>query len=92
MAVQALVKRLLLDVLKPLLPNSLEFARQLVLEVPSCRFKICVVEVDSQTETLEVEVIGNSILVDDVLKAITNMSATVHSIDEVEVEAAEALS
>ncbi len=86
MAHQALTKRIILDVLKPLQPNALEFSRQLAEEIPNCRFIVRVVEVDSQTESLLVEITGDAIPVEDIYSVITKLSATVHSIDEVEVE------
>ena len=86
MAHQAFTKRIILDVLKPLQPNALEFTRHLAEEIPNCRFIVKVVEVDSQTESLLVEINGDEIPVEDIYSVITKLSSTVHSIDEVEVE------
>lgn len=86
MAHQALIKRIILDVLKPLQPNALEFTRHLAEEIPHCRFIVRVVEVDSQTESLLVEITGDALPIEDIYSVITKLSATVHSIDEVEVE------
>jgi hypothetical protein len=86
MAQVALTKRIILDVLKPLQPNALEFARHLAEEIPNCRFIVKVAEVDRQTESLLVEIIGDEIHAEDIYSVITKLSATVHSIDEVEVE------
>lgn len=86
MAHEALTKRIILDVLKPLQPNALEFTRHLAEEIPNCRFMVRVVEVDSQTESLVVEITGDAIPVEEIYSVITKLSASVHSVDEVEVE------
>lgn len=86
MAHETFTKRIILDVLKPLQPNTLEFTRHLAEAIPNCRFIVKVVEVDSQTESLLVEITGDSLPVEDIYVVITKLSATVHSIDEVEVE------
>jgi len=80
-----LIRRLVLDVLKPHHPNVLEFGKVLAgqgdLEV-----KLTVVEMDDQTETLQVTISGPDIDFDRVQAAITGFGASLHSIDEVEVE------
>lgn len=78
------VRRLVLDILKPHHPNSLEFACRLS---ESCigQIKVTVKEVDEQTESILVEVAGNDISFNDIQTAITAMGASLHSIDEVEV-------
>ncbi|OZG74789.1 hypothetical protein BTA51_05685 [Hahella sp. CCB-MM4] len=81
---QISVRRVVLDVLKPLQPNALEFARQVSGAAKGCQVKVRVVEVDSQTESLMVEISGNFVPVDDVITMIRDSGATVHSIDEVE--------
>lgn len=78
------VRRLLLDILKPHQPNALEFARRLAQE-GSERIKVTVLEVDDRTETLQVEVVGDDISFEQIETAITDMGASLHSIDEVEV-------
>ncbi len=81
---QISIRRVVLDVLKPLQPNALDFTRQLTGAAKGCQVKISVVEVDSQTESLIVEVSGDSVPVDEVIAMIRDRGATVHSIDEVE--------
>ncbi|WP_026180429.1 DUF211 domain-containing protein [Hahella ganghwensis] len=83
---QILVKRVVLDVLKPLQPNALDFTRQLTTSAGGCQVKVQVVEVDSQTESLMVEVTGENVPVDRIIEVIRGTGATVHSIDEVEAE------
>lgn len=80
-----LVKRLVLDILKPHHPNSLEFSR-LLAEQGCQRVKLTVLEMDDKTETLQVEISGDSLDFDRIKAAIDDFGASLHSIDEVEVE------
>ena len=79
------IKRLLLDVLKPHQPNVLEFGR-LLAEPGEHRVKVTVVEMDDQTETLQIVVEGPDIDFDRIQATIADLGASLHSIDEVEVE------
>jgi len=45
------VQRIMLDILKPHVPNGLEFTTALAEACPGCQFKLSVVEVDENTET-----------------------------------------
>jgi uncharacterized protein len=78
------VKRLVLDVLKPHAPNSLEFAR--ALADPGCRVRITVQEMDEQTETVVVTVEGENIDFERLRETIETMGGSLHSIDEVDVQ------
>ncbi len=80
------VKRLVLDVLKPHQPNALEFSRAIAEVGVDYRVHVAVLEVDENTETLQIEVEGRAIDFDAVLAAIINMGGSLHSIDEVEVQ------
>lgn len=79
------VKRIVLDVLKPHLPNALEFA-QAIAEVGD-DYQVCltVLEVDEKTETLRVDVEADAIDFEAIQSAISTMGGSLHSIDEVEV-------
>jgi len=79
------VKRIILDVLKPHQPNALEFCQAIAKSGADYRVKLTVIEVDEKTETLEIEVTGNSIEIELIQSAITDNGGSVHSIDEVEV-------
>ena len=79
------IKRLNLDVLKPHHPDVLELGR-LLAEQGEHRVKLVVKEMDDQTETLQIEIVGPDIDFDGVKTAITEFGASLHSIDEVEVE------
>ncbi len=79
------VQRLVLDVLKPHQPNALEFARAIAALGESYRIDIRVVEVDEQTETLQVAIEGDELDFERISSAISEIGASLHSIDEVSV-------
>ena len=81
-----LVRRLVLDVLKPHQPNVLEFSQALAKAGGDYRVCITVLEVDEQTETLKVVVEGDAIDFDAVQSGISDLGGSLHSIDEVEVQ------
>lgn len=80
-----LVRRLVLDILKPHHPSVLEFGRHLARHGEH-RIRITVLEMDDRTETLQVVIEGGSIDFERLQAAITEFGASLHSIDEVEVE------
>ena len=79
------VRRIRLDVLKPHHPNALEFAQALAETGNDYRIRLMVLEVDEHTETLQIVVEGQSINFTDIQETISNLGASLHSIDEVEV-------
>jgi hypothetical protein len=79
------IRRLLLDVLKPHHPSILELGK-LLAEQGEQRVKLTVLEMDDQTETLQVEITGPDISFERVRETIDAFGASLHSIDEVEVE------
>jgi hypothetical protein len=80
-----LVKRLVLDILKPHQPNSLEFARTLAEVGEDYHVSLTVIEIDENTESVEVEIKASNINFEAVQAAIADMSGSLHSIDVVEV-------
>jgi len=80
-----LIKRVVLDVLKPHQPNALEFATAIADKHSGCRVKVTVTEVDEKTETTVVGIEGDDIPYEAIVDTITSLGASVHSIDEVEV-------
>ena len=80
------VKKIVLDVLKPHQPNALEFARAIASGGDDYHVGLTVLEVDENTETLQLVVEGGAIDFDTVQSTIENMGGSVHSIDQVEVE------
>ena len=79
------VKRVVLDVLKPHLPNALEFSRTIAGLGEDYCVRLTVIEVDERTETLQVVIVGGDIDFEAVQASINNMGGSIHSIDEVEV-------
>ncbi|ABI72139.1 DUF211 domain-containing protein [Shewanella frigidimarina] len=79
------VKRIVLDVLKPHQPNALDFARTIAETGVDYRVKLIVLEIDENTETVQIQLFGSEIDFNTIQSAITNMGGSLHSIDEVEV-------
>jgi len=81
----SLLKRIVLDVLKPHQPSILEFASTIADQHNDCRVKITVTEVDEKTETTIVIIEGDNISYRAIEETINSLGASIHSIDEVEV-------
>ncbi len=79
------IQRIVLDVLKPHHPSALEFAEALAGVGSDYHVRLTVMEIDANTETLQIEVSAPAINFERVQAAITAMSGSLHSIDEVEV-------
>ncbi|MEN8167596.1 MAG: DUF211 domain-containing protein [Pseudomonadota bacterium] len=80
------IRRLVLDVLKPHQPNALDFAASLADLGTDYQVKLTVVEVDEKTETTILVIEGEDIQFQAISEMIEQMGASMHSIDEVEVE------
>jgi hypothetical protein len=78
-------KRIVLDVLKPHLPNALDFCQEIARLQQDYRVLLTVLEMDEDTQTLQLEISGNAVELGPIEAAITSMGASVHSIDQVEV-------
>ncbi len=81
----SILKRIVLDVLKPHHPNALDFAGAIADGSGGCRVRVTVTEVDEKTESTVVAIEGDDIPFQDIVDIITRLGASVHSIDEVEV-------
>jgi hypothetical protein len=81
----SVIKRVVLDVLKPLHPDILEFASTIADQHSGCRVKIIVTELDQKTESTVVVIDGEDIPYAEIAETINRLGASVHSIDEVEV-------
>jgi hypothetical protein len=81
----ATVKRVVLDVLKPHEPNTLEFANTIADQNAGCRVTVTVTEMDEKTETTVVVIESEDLVFDAIVETINGLGASVHSIDEVEV-------
>ncbi|MES9934815.1 MAG: DUF211 domain-containing protein [Sedimenticola sp.] len=80
------VKRVVLDVLKPHQPNALEFSQAIAEVGPDYLVRLTVIEVDENTETLQMIVEGSDIDFEAIQTAINELGGSLHSIDEVEVQ------
>lgn len=80
------VKKVVLDVLKPHQPNALDFSKAISAIGDDYRVRVIVLEVDEQTETLQVEVTSSAIDFELIRQTVTEQGGSVHSIDEVIVE------
>jgi hypothetical protein len=79
------VKRIVLDVLKPHQPDALEFSRELAALEAGYRVCLAMVEMDEDTQTLRLEVSGESIALAPIAERIASLGGSIHSIDQVEV-------
>lgn len=80
-----IVKKVVLDVLKPHQPQIPELASKLVACHGVEHVGISLAEIAQNTESIKVQVEGSDIRIDTLKKCIEDMGATIHSIDEVEV-------
>ena len=79
------VTKLILDILKPHQPNSLEFASALAEQEDEIQVKLIVAAVDEKTESVIVEIEGSDINFEHLVERIKELGGSVHSIDEVQV-------
>jgi hypothetical protein len=84
--VMVVVKRIVLDVLKPHQPNVLEFSQAIAKVGFDYQVHLTVLEVDEHTETIIIEILSSSIDFDAIQAAIKKFGGSLHSIDEVEVQ------
>ncbi len=80
------VKRIVLDVLKPHQPNALEFSQTIAKVGIDYCVHLVVLEMDENTETIQIEVTGEAIDFEAIQAAIKDLGGSLHSIDEVEVQ------
>ncbi|MFX1301136.1 MAG: DUF211 domain-containing protein [Promethearchaeota archaeon] len=77
------VKRLVLDVLKPHVPNLVDIAGLVGKVGGVVGVNVSLVEVDSHTESIKVTVEGDNLEFEEVKAALEACGASVHSIDQV---------
>ncbi len=80
-----LVKRLVLDILKPHQPNALDFAQAIAEQDTSYLVNLTVEAVDEKTESIVVTVSGDDVQFKSIEEIIKSMGGSIHSIDEVDV-------
>ena len=78
-----MIRRLILDVLKPHKPNVVEVSEALSHLEGVEGVNIIINEIDQKVENAKVIVAGSSISFEDIQKKLEEFGATVHSIDEV---------
>lgn len=84
--VMVFVRKIVLDVLKPHQPNALDLAKAIAETGADYRVRLTVLEVDENTETVQVEVTANAIDFEAVRSALSKLGGSLHSIDGVEVQ------
>ena len=79
-------KKIVLDVLKPHQPNALEFSKAISKAGTDYHVRLIVLEMDENTESVQVEIDGSALDFEAIQAAISSMGGSLHSIDEVEVQ------
>ena len=82
------IKRLVLDILKPHHPDVIDFAGAIASQGKDYLVKLRVMEMDDNTQTLEVTIEASDIQLDGIVNAINELGGSLHSIDGVDVVSA----
>lgn len=82
-SVKTMIRRLVLDVLKPHIPTILELATALAQVRGVTGVNLSLYEVDQQTETIKATIQGENIDYQCVEDTIRQFGGAIHSIDEV---------
>jgi hypothetical protein len=80
------VKSVVLDVLKPHVPNALEFSQAIAGVGSDYHVHLEVIEVDEKTETVRMAISGSAVDFESIKSIIASLGGSLHSIDEVEVQ------
>ena len=78
-----MIKKMLLDVLKPHEPGIFKVASDIAGLGNTYCVKVSVVELDKQTETIKIEVTGDTLDFELIAATLKGMGASLHSVDEV---------
>jgi len=78
-----MIRRLVLDVLKPHNPGVVELSEELSHLEGVEGVNIIIYEIDQKVENAKVVIAGNSIDFERIKKKLEEMGATIHSVDEV---------
>ena len=81
----SLLKRIVLDVLKPHQPHGIEFSQALAELEPGYRVNYKVIEVDDMTETVIITMEGEDLKFDLIRDTVKEMGGSLHSVDEIEI-------
>ncbi len=77
------IRRLVLDVLKPMEPNIIDMANSLSTLVGVSAVNISIAEIDLKVENAKITIEGDDINYQIVQMLIEDMGGSIHSIDEV---------
>ncbi|MCS7132815.1 MAG: DUF211 domain-containing protein [Aigarchaeota archaeon] len=77
------LSRLVLDVLKPHIPDLIDFCKELSTIKGVKKISGVVVEVDVETDTVKITIEGKDVNFEEVEERVKAMGAAIHSIDEV---------
>jgi uncharacterized protein len=77
------IRRLVLDVLKPHYPLTLEYARALTKLEAISGVNLSLYEVDQQTENVKITIEGDDLDYERIKEVIEELGAVIHSIDEI---------
>jgi len=77
------IRRLVLDVLKPMEPTIIEMAKTISLLSGVSAINISIVEIDLKVENAKITIEGDDISYEEVRDLINDMGGSIHSIDEV---------
>ena len=78
-----MIRRLVLDVLKPHNPNVVELSEALSHLEGVEGVNVIIYEIDQKVENVKIIVAGSSIDFESIKKKLEELGATIHSIDEV---------
>ena len=78
-----MIRRLVLDVLKPHNPSVVELSEALSELEGVDGVNVIIYEIDQQVENAKIIIAGNRIVFESVKKKLEEMGATIHSVDEV---------
>lgn len=78
-----MIKRLVLDVLKPHNPSVVEVSEALSHLEGVEAVNVIIYEIDQQVENAKIIIAGSSIDFESIKKKLEEMGATIHSVDEV---------
>lgn len=79
-----MLKRMVLDVLKPRHPNIIDFATAIAELGADYRVIVKVDEVDDKTESVILSIEGESLDFESIQQSIQALGGSLHSIDEIE--------
>jgi len=78
-----MIKRLILDVLKPHKPSVVELSEALSHLQGVEGVNVIIYEIDQQVENAKVIIAGNQLNFEDIKSKLEELGATIHSVDEV---------